>query len=79
MSTQDGITYMGYMIIAITATLVFVYFPMWGGMLLPPKQVGARCCCCCCPCCCCRQWLRAKRVCHRLLARACCCPPLTCT
>jgi len=30
--TYDGIVYMGILIICVTATLVFVHFPMWGGM-----------------------------------------------
>jgi hypothetical protein len=33
MTTLEGFKWMGVMIIAVTATLVFIHFPMWGGML----------------------------------------------
>ena len=33
MTTLEGFKWMGVMIIAVTATLVCMHFPMWGGML----------------------------------------------
>ena len=33
MTTLEGFKWLGVMIIAVTATLVFIHFPMWGGML----------------------------------------------
>jgi len=35
--TETGIMYMGIMIIACTLPLVFIYFPMWGGMFMGPR------------------------------------------
>jgi len=37
-STEDGITYMGAMIIGVTLLVIPIYFPMWGGMFCPPKE-----------------------------------------
>merc|ERR1712147_430517 len=36
--TQDGISYMGAMIIGVTLLVIPIYFPMWGGMFCPPKE-----------------------------------------
>ena len=33
MTVLEGFKWMGVMIIAVTTTLVFIHFPMWGGML----------------------------------------------
>ncbi|XP_021734908.1 high affinity nitrate transporter 2.5-like [Chenopodium quinoa] len=35
---EDGITYMGIIIIVTTLSLASIYFPQWGGMLVGPKQ-----------------------------------------
>ncbi|MCO5548946.1 hypothetical protein L7F22_002410 [Adiantum nelumboides] len=37
-SDEKGITYMGIMIICCTLPLLGIYFPQWGGMLLPPSK-----------------------------------------
>merc|ERR1712100_309135 len=37
-STQDGISYMGAMIIGVTLLVIPIYFPMWGGMFCGPKE-----------------------------------------
>ncbi|QDZ18656.1 MFS general substrate transporter [Chloropicon primus] len=37
-STQDGITYMGVMIVCVTLLVIPIYFPMWGGMFCGPKE-----------------------------------------
>lgn len=37
-TTYEGILWMGVMIIAMTQTILFVYFPMWGGMFCGPKE-----------------------------------------
>ncbi|MCO5570568.1 hypothetical protein L7F22_024293 [Adiantum nelumboides] len=37
-SDEKGITYMGIMIICCTIPLLGIYFPQWGGMLLPPSK-----------------------------------------
>jgi hypothetical protein len=34
----EGIIYMGVMVICMTMFVVPIYFPMWGGMLFPPKE-----------------------------------------
>merc|ERR1712241_987531 len=36
--TEDGITYMGVMIVCVTLLVIPTYFPMWGGMFCGPKQ-----------------------------------------
>lgn len=33
-ATYEGLQYMGYLIIGVTATLAFVHFPMWGSMFV---------------------------------------------
>ncbi|KAF5839025.1 hypothetical protein DUNSADRAFT_1802 [Dunaliella salina] len=35
MSTQDGLVWMGVMIMAVTCTLCSLHWPAWGGMLTP--------------------------------------------
>ncbi|XP_021772340.1 high affinity nitrate transporter 2.5-like [Chenopodium quinoa] len=35
---EDGITYMGIIIIVTTLSLASIYFPQWGGMLVGPKK-----------------------------------------
>ncbi|KAL2924491.1 High affinity nitrate transporter 2.5 [Bienertia sinuspersici] len=35
--TEDGITYMGIMIIACSFGIASIYFPQWGGMICGPK------------------------------------------
>jgi hypothetical protein len=42
MSTQDGMVYMGYMIIGMTSLLVLVYFPMVGSRFFFPWRCGSR-------------------------------------
>lgn len=37
-TTQDGISYMGIMIVAISFSIAAIYFPQWGGMFCGPKQ-----------------------------------------
>mmetsp|Transcript_14 Transcript_14/g.35 ORF Transcript_14/g.35 Transcript_14/m.35 type:complete len:497 (-) Transcript_14:9-1499(-) len=37
-TTYEGILWMGVMIIAMTQLVLFIYFPMWGGMFCGPKQ-----------------------------------------
>ena len=37
MTTAEGFRWMGVMIIACTATLVVIHFPMWGGMFTRPS------------------------------------------
>jgi MFS transporter, NNP family, nitrate/nitrite transporter len=37
-STEDGIFYMGIMIIACTLPIVLIHFPQWGGMLSSPTK-----------------------------------------
>lgn len=36
--TEDGITYMGAMIVGVTLLVIPIYFPMWGGMFMGPKE-----------------------------------------
>ncbi|KAG0608241.1 hypothetical protein M758_8G090500 [Ceratodon purpureus] len=38
--TEVGITNMGIMIIAVTALVLFVWFPQWGGMLFPASKMS---------------------------------------
>ncbi|KAL2929330.1 High affinity nitrate transporter 2.5 [Bienertia sinuspersici] len=35
--TENGITYMGIMIIACSFGIASIYFPQWGGMIYGPK------------------------------------------
>ena len=35
MSLAEGFKWMGVMILAVTVTLVFIHFPMWGSMFFP--------------------------------------------
>lgn len=35
---EDGITYMGIMIICCTLPIMLIYFPMWGGMFCGPSS-----------------------------------------
>jgi NNP family nitrate/nitrite transporter-like MFS transporter len=37
-STEQGIVYMGIMILCVTALITLVYFPQWGGMFCPAAQ-----------------------------------------
>lgn len=37
-STEKGITYMGFMIIACSFGITSIYFPQWGGMFWGPKE-----------------------------------------
>ena len=37
LETYEGIRYMGFMIIGITLTIAFIWFPMWGGMFCAAK------------------------------------------
>ena len=34
---EDGITYMGIMILCCTLPIMLIYFPMWGGMWVGPS------------------------------------------
>ncbi|MQL85526.1 hypothetical protein Taro_018047 [Colocasia esculenta] len=36
-SKEEGITYMGIMILACTIPIMFIYFPQWGGMFCGPS------------------------------------------
>lgn len=35
---QDGLFYMGIMIIAVTSPVSLLYFPQWGGMIFPARK-----------------------------------------
>lgn len=37
---EDGIMYMGIMIICCTLPICFIHFPMWGGMFTPPSKTA---------------------------------------
>ncbi|KAL3819258.1 hypothetical protein ACJIZ3_005163 [Penstemon smallii] len=39
-SAEDGITYMGVMIICCTSVIALIYFPQWGGMFCGPSSKG---------------------------------------
>ncbi|XP_024403656.1 high-affinity nitrate transporter 2.1 [Physcomitrium patens] len=38
--TEVGIEYMGIMIICVTALVLFVWFPQWGGMVFPSSKMS---------------------------------------
>jgi len=37
-ATQDGIFYMGVMILSITSLIILIYFRQWGGMIFPASK-----------------------------------------
>lgn len=36
--TEEGIQFMGVMVICVAALTVFIYFPQWGGIFFPPSK-----------------------------------------
>jgi NNP family nitrate/nitrite transporter-like MFS transporter len=38
--TEEGLVYMGIMILCVTTLVGGLYFPQWGGMFCPPSQVS---------------------------------------